>query len=526
MAGLAAFAVATAVWSVASSASASLLQTGGGDEWTQFQGGPQHTGFVPDGPSPAFVEAWRFAEPLGGPNGVTGLSAPVVAGDEVIVVGPQAVIGVGLGDGAERWRNPRDPGPPVTPAVGTTAGPPIVVYTEGFGPNPPGSESPTTSIASPSGPSPSGPVAPSASPADAPRTGGDAHAVALALRGDHAERWRVPLPSGSRTGVTIEGDTAYIGTNDGSVTAFELSTGDARWTANAGGFLDAPLAVSGGLVLVGVTGDEQTAYTLVALRTADGSEAWRYTPDTSAQIAGVPAIGDGMAFVGLVDQTLRAISLVDGAERWVARLNARVGLQGAPAIADDGVVAVDLLGQVYRLDWVTGERVWDHALNTSVPRSSPVVTDGSVLVAARDGELLAVEASSGDLVWRGAASANLLRTLAVSGELVLGVTGGSSPGLVAWRHDPAGALTRVVTPTKIDPARLLVGFIAGAIPVVAVLWLLGRLLAARFGAASEDSARGDESGFDGDEELDVAESETDGPGEISEARRDAEQERP
>jgi outer membrane protein assembly factor BamB len=508
--------VGVAACGFGATASAHLGQVSSTGGWTQFQGGPDHAGYVRDGPAPPFSEAWRFAEPLGGATSSTGVSAPVVAGADVVVVGPEAVIEIGVGDGIERWRLPRDPGPPVPAGVGDVAGRPVAVYTEGFGPNPPGGTPTGTSTSgangsggasTPSSPSGAGAASPTAGPG-VPAAGGDAHLVAVDLRGDRSERWRVSLPSGSRTGVTIEGDGAYVGSNDGTVSAMDLSTGDLRWTARAGGFLQSPLAVSEGLVLVGITGGQDTTYSLAAFRVADGTEAWRYAPETAAQVAGVVAIADGVAYVGLADRTLRAISVVDGSERWTAQLNAPVGPQGAPAVTGDAVIAVDVLGQIYRFDVATGERVWDQALNTTVLRSSPVVSGQHVLVPSGEGELFAVEILSGDLVWQGSSGSGLLRTLAVTPDRVIAVSGGLSPGLVAWTHDPAGSLIRIVTPTRLDPGRLVLGFLIGAVPVVVVLWLGGWLLAARLGspfvraASEEDGSDDDGAGTPPDDDHD------------------------
>ncbi|MGH2650795.1 MAG: hypothetical protein ACRDHK_06250, partial [Actinomycetota bacterium] len=52
--------------------------------WPQFQGGPSHPGTA-DGPPPPYRQSWAF--PVA-PVGQQGASAPVVAADEAIVVGP------------------------------------------------------------------------------------------------------------------------------------------------------------------------------------------------------------------------------------------------------------------------------------------------------------------------------------------------------------------------------------------------------------------------------------------------------
>ena len=81
--------------------------------WPQFQGGPSHPGKA-DGPPPPYRQSWAF--PVA-PVGQQGTSAPVVAADEAIVVGPAAVYGIDLSTGQERWTLARAEGPSTTPAV-------------------------------------------------------------------------------------------------------------------------------------------------------------------------------------------------------------------------------------------------------------------------------------------------------------------------------------------------------------------------------------------------------------------------
>ena len=45
----------------------------------------------------------------------------------------------------------------------------------------------------------------------------------------------VQLDAVSRTGVTVDGNTAFLGDNVGNVHAVAVATGELRWTADAGG---------------------------------------------------------------------------------------------------------------------------------------------------------------------------------------------------------------------------------------------------------------------------------------------------
>ena len=448
-------------------------QTIGG--WTQSQGDAAHTGSIADAAQPPYKESWHLDVPLEGPGADFGLSQPVIDGSSVIAVGSTEIVAADLATGRQLWTVDRDYGPPVSPAIAVTAKRRILVYTEGFGDSPPGT-SPTPSADATGSPSPS----PSGS------AGGpfDSHAAAIDL--DTQEPvWdaSVQLDAVSRTGVTVDGDTAFLGDNAGNVYAVAVGTGELRWKADAGGFLTTSPAVSDGLVVVTVQGDRSTRPHVVAFDESDGSPAWDDEIQGGAVFASSPAIGGGQVVAGFSDQTVRAFDLADGTERWSTRLNNPLFFTGAPALTPDAVVVVDTVGQVYRLDPTTGDRVWDYAVNEAVTRSPGVVAGGSVLVATSTGRLAAIDLESGVLVWQSEQKDGLLRSLALTPRAVVGVRGGVAPGLVGFAEDPDGTLVSLVSPTELDLPKLLLAFLAAAVPVTLLALLAGRWLVARMGPA-------------------------------------------
>lgn len=451
--------------------------------WTQAQGDAPHTGYVTDSPVPPFKEGWHLSVPLGGPTSTYGLSAPVVDGSSVIAVGPNSVIAADLASGRQLWSADRDYGPPTAPAIAVTAKRRLLIYTEGFGPTPPGASATPSSSGSPtSSPSPSASEAGSF----------DSHVTALDLA-TQEPAWRTPVPlkKVSRTGVTVDGDSAFVGDHDGNVYAIDVATGVVRWTSQAGGFLTNSLAVSGGEVVAAVQGNRTTQPHLIAFKESDGSTSWEAEVQGGV-FASAPAIENGHVIVGFYDQTVRSFDLSNGSESWTARLNSPVLFTGAPAITPDAVLVVDVSGEVYRLDLATGERAWDFALNETVLRSPAVVAGGRVLIASSTGHLSAIDLTSGRLVWQGNGGAGILRSLTPTSAAVVAVRGGSQPGLVAFVEDPDGALVSVVSPTVVDLSKLLLAFAIAAIPLGLLLLLAGRAALMRMGPAFlDDDGEGD-----------------------------------
>ena len=450
------------------------------EAWGQAQGDPAHTGYVAEAPAPPYREAWSFGASPGGPDRAFGLSAPVVAGSTVVAVGPLVVVAADLHSGSSLWSVDRTYGPPVSPAIASTPDGLALLYTQGFGDSPPGS-SPTPSAEA------------SASPAASSSEPFASNLTAIDLK-TQEPIWDEPLQlkEVSRTGVTVGGDTAYVGDNRGNVYAVDVASGSLRWSAKTGGFLANPLASADGSVVAAVQGGRTTLARLVAFAAGDGSQTWNVEIPGAALFATSPAIGDGQVIVGMSDQSVRAFDLGDGSERWSARLNSPLFFTGSPALTPDAVVVLDSFGQVYRLDPSTGERVWDFALNVSTPRTPVVVAGEHVLVATSKGQLAAIDLGSGRLAWKSPSGQALLRSLTIASDVVVGVRGGTDGGLVAYSHGD-GKLLSEASPTELDLPALLGAFAAAAVGLTLLLALGGRALASRMGPAFLDDGEEDDS---------------------------------
>jgi outer membrane protein assembly factor BamB len=463
--------------------------------WSQSQGDAAHSGFIEDAAQPPYTESWHLDVPLEGSGADFGLSQPVIDGSSVMAVGSTEIVAADLATGQPLWTVDRDYGPPVSPAIVVTAKRRILVYTEGFGDSPPGTSATPSAAATGS---------PSSSPSGSDSGPFDSHASAIDLDTQQAV-WdaSVQLDAVSRTGVTVDGDTAFLGDNAGNVYAVAVTTGELRWKSDAGGFLTTSLAVSDGLVIATVQGDRSTRAHIVAFHESDGSQAWDDEIQGAVVFASSPAIGGGQVVTGFSDQTVRAFDLADGTERWSTRLNGPLFFTGAPALTPDSVVVVDVSGQVYRLDLATGDRVWDYAMNEAVTRSPAVVAGESALIATSTGRLAAIDLESGVLVWQSQQKDGLLRNLALAPQAVVGVMGGAEPGLAGFAEDPNGTLVSLVSPTELDLPKLLIAFLAAGVPIAFLSIFGGRRLQARMGPAFLDDeddvpALADE-GVEGDE---------------------------
>jgi len=459
-AALAALAVLAPLGLMARPALGQAAEPGTGFAWPQFQGGPSHLG-VADGPAPPYRQSWTFpVEPLG----QQGASAPIVARDEAIVVGPDAVYGIDLSTGEERWTLARTVGASTTPAVASVKGTTVLLFTEG------------------------------SSSSDA-----KLRAVELA---DRKPAWRSSFALGeeSHTGVTVAGDTVFVGDDAGHVFAVDLATGKERWSVLLNDGLQGPLTVAGGTLYAVPQGrlalgtaatptvtsapsaspspsgsviGEPNRVSLVALSASSGDPAWVVPLPVGTFFTSLPLAAEDSVYVAVSDGALNgeliAVKAADGAVRWVHRGVGPVWQTSSPTAAGGAVYVADGRGGVWKFDPANGRRLFDFQFNEFIRRSSPVVVGGTaVLVGLGDGRLVAVDSSSGHEVWESPQRAGLMGGIAVASDLILTAKGGLRGGVVALEPDPEADLIDVTSPSVADPTRL-VGNFAIALVVMMVL---------------------------------------------------------
>jgi outer membrane protein assembly factor BamB len=442
-----------------------------GEGWFQYQGNVQHSGVAAAAPVAPFGIAWSTPTGIGDETHYAGLPTPVIADGDAIVVDREDVTALSLVTGEITWTIPRALGPSAPAAVVADGRRTTILFTEGGGDRS-SSASPTPSPSSSSSPSPS-----------------ERSTLVAVDASDRKELWRTRLlPDVSFGGPAVDGSTVLVGTADGSVTAVDLLSGDQKWTVDLGESANTPIAAADGTAYVAVSAGSREAGFIVALRESDGTQLWRVDLGGVGSAVGAPAIGNGLVFATVSDRSVRALDAATGGARWVAQLNAISG-DGSPAVSADAVVVSDVRGEVYRFAPTNGDRQWDFAMNAPV-LGPTVIAGASVLIGDSSGDVSAVDLQTGERVWRGNVGEGLLLAFAVAQETVVAARTGPAAGLVALTNDPAGTLVREQSPTIVEPVELGVAWAIAAVPLVVLLILAGRFLAARLGPATFGS--GDE----------------------------------
>ena len=164
------------------------------------------------------------------------------------------------------------------------------------------------------------------------------------------------------------------GAGSPALISLDGTTGTEQWRADEieGQLIVAPVAVADGVAYAGGAEGSLGAFDITT-----GDLLW--AADTGATVTSAPAIGGGLVIVGNTDGDVVAIDVATGAERW--RYSAADVVAAAPSIAGDIVVLASQDGQVHGLDLASGQELWSVA-SGGAPGGAPSVVDGAVYVTA------------------------------------------------------------------------------------------------------------------------------------------------
>jgi outer membrane protein assembly factor BamB len=134
-----------------------------------------------------------------------------------------------------------------------------------------------------------------------------------------------------------------------------------------------------------------------------------------------PALADGVVYIAALDGHLYAIDQETGKEKW--NFKSRMPIASSPAVIGGTLYFVSSAGSLVALDIKTGQPKWVYAIEyerkfearnlhgypsaaQTIPdvfdifTSSPAVANGKVYFGSGDGNVYAVDAQSGSLLWK------------------------------------------------------------------------------------------------------------------------------
>lgn len=210
-------------------------------------------------------------------------------------------------------------------------------------------------------------------------------------------------------------------------------------------------------------GSASKSYGHLAL-SASPSQVWSARIEGSsseARLAASPVIGGGMLFAYDTAGTVHAFDAATGARRWQQSLSVkgdgRSSVFGGGVSYDSGRVYVATgYGEVAALDASTGEEIW--RVQPAGPlRGSPTVAFDAVYVMSQDNRIIALNAADGAVLWQESGSsgqAGIFGVAAPAAGQGTVIAGYSSGELVAYRYENgrnlwADALSRTSISTSV-----------------------------------------------------------------------------
>jgi MYXO-CTERM domain-containing protein len=406
-------------------------------DWSEFGSDAHRSRHTPEGSGTMFVPSWTYA--LGSGSIV---ATPLTAGGKIIVAGSNGTVAaLNAADGALIWSRALPEGVRATPLVSNDL---VAISTLG-------GELYSLALSD-------GAIAwrrafggqNYSSPLLIPRASAEGRdTLVLGAGFPRRDVWRLDVRTGEPVWTTASGDVAgliysspalagdrvVIGMNGGGFQAFDLATGTTRWKLETGGevYLSSPLVVEDRVYAFPGDGGAR----LYAADAATGAPVSGFPvaiPDP-APVAGAERLGTGPAISspvsvdGLIVVQLRrdemlhpgpvpseismreyvaAIDPVSAQVRWQYLVSTRVAgsTNGVPellacptpaAYAGPGgsylVVTSSIQGRVAVLEARTGQERWTTPLS-SPGRSSPVLSNGQLLVATDDGVVHAFASTS------------------------------------------------------------------------------------------------------------------------------------
>lgn len=239
----------------------------------------------------------------------------------------------------------------------------------------------------------------------------------LSLGAEPEVDWTADVGSGSSDDSQILaeplviGDTVYTMDSRSVVTAFEAESGKRRWRvdladeAEDDGFFGGGIAFGDGKVFVS-TGFAQ----VFAVDAGSGEVLW--SQPVPGPMRAAPTFSDGRVFAISVDNQLHALDAGTGAALW-----SHTGIQevatllggSSPAVKGSTVIAPYSSGELFALLAENGRVLWSDLLasvrridpiaDMADIRGLPVIDRGLVLAASNAGRMIAIDLRRGERAW-------------------------------------------------------------------------------------------------------------------------------
>ena len=223
--------------------------------------------------------------------------------------------------------------------------------------------------------------------------------------------WRINVGNGQgdnykKLTPVVDGGFVFAASDDGEIIAVNTINGDLMWQTEVENSITGGVGAGDGIVMIGTEAAE-----LIVFNQSNGEEVWRAS--VSSEILSQPKTNGDIVVAQTVDGKLIALNREDGMQRWTYETTLpALTLRGtsSPILTPEGTVVAGFSnGILVSVAAEDGVYVWEervavpdgqYDIERVIDVDGELLVDGSrVLAASYQGNLMAFDIASGQIVW-------------------------------------------------------------------------------------------------------------------------------
>ena len=223
--------------------------------------------------------------------------------------------------------------------------------------------------------------------------------------------WRINVGNGQgdnykKLTPVVDGGFVFAASDDGEIIAVNTINGDLMWQTEVENSITGGVGAGDGIVMIGTEAAE-----LIVFSQSNGEEVWRAS--VSSEILSQPKTNGDIVVAQTVDGKLIALNREDGMQRWTYETTLpALTLRGtsSPILTSEGTVLAGFSnGILVSVAAEDGVYVWEervavpdgqYDIERVIDVDGELLVDGSrILAASYQGNLMAFDIASGQIVW-------------------------------------------------------------------------------------------------------------------------------
>ena len=223
--------------------------------------------------------------------------------------------------------------------------------------------------------------------------------------------WRINVGNGQgdnykKLTPVVDGGFVFAASDDGEIIAANTINGDLMWQTEVENSITGGVGAGDGIVMIGTEAAE-----LIVFNQSNGEEVWRAS--VSSEILSQPKTNGDIVVAQTVDGKLIALNREDGMQRWTYETTLpALTLRGtsSPILTSEGTVVAGFSnGILVSVAAEDGVYVWEervavpdgqYDIERVIDVDGELLVDGSrILAASYQGNLMAFDIASGQIVW-------------------------------------------------------------------------------------------------------------------------------